>query len=257
MNSISREQARAILAFEPPRYLFRRFNILRLITPGETFLEIGAGNMLLTQELARRYRSGVVIEYGTKTQHLYECLRETHFPNIQLIIGQFEDVHLDSVFDLIVACEVLEHVEDDRAFLAKMYGLLKPGGQIILSFPAGMKYWSVHDEIVGHFRRYEQPQVDALMRECRIKTYQILSYGYPFINWFRYLRVSKAKRDQKSRAALSKKTQTEISGFTDIPWHYGITQYLVNRYTMWLPALFSTVFNHLDWSEGYIVVIQK
>ncbi|MDZ7767971.1 MAG: class I SAM-dependent methyltransferase [Woeseiaceae bacterium] len=33
-------------------------------------------------------------------------------------------------------CEVMEHIEDDAAFLRKIRDVLKPGGQAIISVPA-------------------------------------------------------------------------------------------------------------------------
>ncbi len=57
-------------------------------------------------------------------------------------------------FDLITALDVIEHIEDDRAALARMAHLLAPGGRILLTVPAFPSLWDRHDEINCHFRRY-------------------------------------------------------------------------------------------------------
>ena len=41
----------------------------------------------------------------------------------------------DSSFDVIIACDVLEHVPDDRAAMRELYRILRPGGIAILSVP--------------------------------------------------------------------------------------------------------------------------
>ena len=41
----------------------------------------------------------------------------------------------DSMFDIVTATEVIEHLEDFRAILREMYRVLKPGGICILSTP--------------------------------------------------------------------------------------------------------------------------
>lgn len=41
------------------------------------------------------------------------------------------------VFDTILSFETIEHVEDDRLFMERMYELLKPGGTLVLSTPFG------------------------------------------------------------------------------------------------------------------------
>ena len=47
--------------------------------------------------------------------------------------------HMPSVasgsFDIAIACDVLEHVEDDHAALAELYRVLRPGGTAILTVP--------------------------------------------------------------------------------------------------------------------------
>jgi SAM-dependent methyltransferase len=60
-------------------------------------------------------------------------------------------------FDLICMFDVLEHVEDDRAALRKIYELLKPGGYFVMTVPAYQWMWSRHDEYLHHFRRYTRP----------------------------------------------------------------------------------------------------
>ena len=41
----------------------------------------------------------------------------------------------DSSFDVIIACDVLEHVPDDLAAMRELYRILRPGGIAILTVP--------------------------------------------------------------------------------------------------------------------------
>lgn len=48
----------------------------------------------------------------------------------------FEDVALEPAsFDAVVSLYVLEHVSDPRAFMAKVYEVLRPGGEAIIRIP--------------------------------------------------------------------------------------------------------------------------
>ena len=67
----------------------------------------------------------------------------------------------DASWDLICALDVIEHVEEDRASLARMAGLLRPGGAILLTVPAVPWLWSAHDEANHHVRRYTKSTLRA------------------------------------------------------------------------------------------------
>ena len=41
----------------------------------------------------------------------------------------------DATFDLVVSCDVLEHVNDPSAAMAEIMRVLRPGGRAILTFP--------------------------------------------------------------------------------------------------------------------------
>lgn len=57
-------------------------------------------------------------------------------------------------FDLITALDVLEHIEDDRAAVAAMVHMLRPGGRLVITVPAFELLWDHHDVINQHYRRY-------------------------------------------------------------------------------------------------------
>ena len=57
-------------------------------------------------------------------------------------------------FDLIVATDVVEHLEDDRLALAELGRVAAPGGRLVLTVPAYTWLWSQHDESLHHKRRY-------------------------------------------------------------------------------------------------------
>jgi SAM-dependent methyltransferase len=63
-------------------------------------------------------------------------------------------------FDVIVALDVLEHVEHDEESLTALRERLRPGGAMVVTVPAFPFLWSRHDDIHHHFRRY---------RECELR----------------------------------------------------------------------------------------
>lgn len=57
-------------------------------------------------------------------------------------------------FDLILALDVIEHIEDDSEAIRGLKMALKPGGMAIITVPAYMWMWGVQDDVAHHFRRY-------------------------------------------------------------------------------------------------------
>lgn len=247
------------MKYRPPRYLFRRHEVMKRIRPGESFIEIGAADLTLTRELLQRFERGLAIDFTDDLPDSYEQLPDhlkdrLRISNVDVIA---EDI--DEQCNCVVACEVMEHIEDDKLFLQKIFAMLEPGGQVIISVPARMKYWTVHDELVGHLRRYEKDRLKSLGTQSGFRTVVVTSYGYPWINWLSHLRVWLAKRTLDDRAEWSARQQTQKSNHQQIPsWlSDSLVPLLVNRFTVLPFALVSKLFNRLDLSDGYIVTMDK
>lgn len=69
--------------------------------------------------------------------------------------GRIEELPFeDGSFDLILATDVLEHLEDDRTALRELRRVSAPNGRLLVTVPAYRWLWSQHDTAHHHFRRY-------------------------------------------------------------------------------------------------------
>lgn len=66
-------------------------------------------------------------------------------------------------FDLVTTFDVLEHLDDDLAAMREISRVLRPGGLVFVTVPAYRFLWSVHDEALGHRRRYMASEVHRLL----------------------------------------------------------------------------------------------
>jgi SAM-dependent methyltransferase len=57
-------------------------------------------------------------------------------------------------FRAVLALDIIEHVDDDRALVATLASLLAPGGILIINVPALPELFSEFDQANGHRRRY-------------------------------------------------------------------------------------------------------
>jgi len=60
----------------------------------------------------------------------------------------------ESTYDAALALDVIEHLDDDRGALARISGLIRPGGLLVVSVPARPDLFSEFDAVQGHRRRY-------------------------------------------------------------------------------------------------------
>jgi SAM-dependent methyltransferase len=77
--------------------------------------------------------------------------------------------------DCALACDVLEHVEDDGALLVRFREALKPGGYFIGTVPAFEFLWSGEDFVSNHYRRYTRRSLSASLRRAG---YRIVCCSY-------------------------------------------------------------------------------
>lgn len=121
-------------------------------------LEVGAGAGQNLQSLSS-YGSVDALEVSETAQ---EILRQR--PEIRsLFTHPVPDASLPRRYDALLAADVLEHIEDDRAASQWMVEQLKPGGLLILTVPAYNWLFSGHDVANEHYRRYTVGQLKATL----------------------------------------------------------------------------------------------
>lgn len=57
-------------------------------------------------------------------------------------------------FDTILYIDVVEHIRDARNEIERAFGMLRPGGHLIILAPAFNSLYSPFDQAIGHHRRY-------------------------------------------------------------------------------------------------------
>ncbi|MFX1311331.1 MAG: class I SAM-dependent methyltransferase [Promethearchaeota archaeon] len=84
----------------------------------------------------------------------------------------------DESFDFISALDVLEHIKNDTLAASEISRILKKKGLLILTVPHRMKFYSNQDKLIGHYRRYEIPQMKSLFKTSKLKLLKIFGvYG--------------------------------------------------------------------------------
>lgn len=122
-----------------------------------------------------------------------ERARRFQAPNLTFACGTLREVTEGAreQADLVLLLDVIEHVPDDRALVLDAVDALRRGGHLLVTVPADMRLWSRHDEVFGHYRRYEPEGLrsvyDAVPVEVRLLSH-FNARLYPIIRAIRMFR---------------------------------------------------------------------
>lgn len=96
--------------------------------------------------------------------------------------------------DSILCSNVLEHIEDDRAFVANVDKALGPGGRMIFIVPRGEKLYSSLDSAIGHYRRYDRARLQGIFEDLGYEVEEAFTLNkIGVLGWWYRGKVAKQK----------------------------------------------------------------
>ncbi len=150
-----------------------------------TILEVGCGTGEVTQFLAQ---FGTVTGFDVSTEAIAFC-KNSGVNNVFVADLTAADLSLQAKrYDLVVALDVLEHVQDDVLAMANVKKLLKDTGYFFVNVPAHKFLWSEHDEALHHKRRYHSLEITKKLKDAGfkiIKKSYFVTLVFPGIVFFR------------------------------------------------------------------------
>jgi len=90
---------------------------------------------------------------------------------------------------LIIAMDILEHLDDDSRGINEFFRALSRRGLLILTVPAFHSLWGIQDVVTGHKRRYSKREIMDKLREGG---FDILKSSY--FNFFLFFPILFARR---------------------------------------------------------------
>jgi SAM-dependent methyltransferase len=121
-------------------------------------VDVGCGTGATLGTLAEY---GEVIGIDRSPYALHYCRERGHH---RLARGDAAALPLaDESVDVVTALDLLEHIGDDARAVREFVRVLRPGGLLIATVPAGPMLWSEHDEALDHLRRYRAREFRRLL----------------------------------------------------------------------------------------------
>lgn len=141
-------------------------------------------------------------------------------------------------FDLVLALDVLEHI-DDAVALAEIHRILNLDGALIASVPAFQWLWSYRDVDAGHLRRYSRRQLQRALQSAGFSILCVRYYQFflfPLVVFTRLFgRMGPELRDQEEmpprliNRAFVKLKMLEVALGNHLRWPWGSTLFAVGR----------------------------
>ncbi len=159
------------------RRMILRAAFARVDIRPRAILDVGCGsggNLALLDTLYPESRGiGIDIERAP----LIFCRTERPTPVVQADVAGLP--FPAATFDLVTAFDALEHVRDDRAVLAEMLRVCRPGGALALTVPAFPFLWGNVDDLGHHYRRYRRRELVTRVAAA--------GFTVRFVRYFNYL----------------------------------------------------------------------
>lgn len=128
-------------------------------TPLSQILEVGCGSgghlSLLSQ-----YGNVTAVE---QSEVLAKRARSRNVAK-RVYVGDCLELEFPQTFQMVCLFDVLEHLEDDEAFLAQLDRIGRPGHWLLLSVPACQFLYGPHDEVLHHYRRYSRSRLEGVLK---------------------------------------------------------------------------------------------
>jgi len=205
---------------DPPGTLLQNRAVIELVdrASARTFCEVGVGAGRLSRALCDRGLRGAGIEFSAAA--LEQARTTLAGADYQLIAENFMTMEpLPEEFDLALSMMVMEHVEDDVGFAARMKNLVRPGGTVLIGVPARMDRWGIEDEAAGHLRRYDRPGLARVLRKAGLMEIEVRSVSVPAANLtFHASNFLIRRAGATAKPSLTQRQKTETSGLREVPF---------------------------------------
>jgi SAM-dependent methyltransferase len=131
---------------------------------GRRVVEVGAGIGTFAEFIIRSpgVESLLCVE---PAENVFPVLAERFSDDerIETVHATIDQLDVVGAADSLVAVNVLEHVEDDEAFLRAAARIVVPGGHLLLFVPAHQFLYGSLDAAFDHYRRYSKPGLSSVV----------------------------------------------------------------------------------------------
>lgn len=140
--------------------------------------EVGPGSGSLCERY-KDYCESIILYEPTKK--LFENLLQKFNDEKKIEVKNNEFVLKKNKFDCILIMDVIEHIENPKSLIEKLFVSLNPNGKLLINVPAFQHLYSLFDKDVGHIKRYNK---NSFLKELNfVKAKKINMFYYDSVGY--------------------------------------------------------------------------
>jgi len=151
-------------------------------------LDAGCGRGVIARVLARRYPQARIdaIDQDAAVQARNAALNQASgTDNCHFMTRDLTELEAVDTYDLVVSIDNLEHIDDDRSVLERIFRAIRRGGRLVVHVPHYYRRWPVFGwhvnfDVPGHVRPgYHMPEIVERVRQAGfVVDDSAFSYGF-------------------------------------------------------------------------------
>jgi len=148
-------------------------------------VDLGCGSGALLERISRAFPDGKLVGLDVEPTALAMAAKRLPSARFELVDLDQEGAtqNLRKTADAVVCSEVIEHLETPRRALMLANELLRPGGRLIVTVPAGPM--NDFDRAIGHRKHYTVKELAELLSAAGFEAVHADGWGFPFHSLFR------------------------------------------------------------------------
>lgn len=150
-------------------------HFLLCLTPKIDIVDLGAGEGILSQLLARRAKTVYCIDSSTRMVEIgTELARQHGFNNLFYKRGDLENVPLeDSSVNLALMSQSLHHTQHPEKALLEAYRIIRPGGQIVIIDLKKHHFEEARERFADRWLGFTENALYQYMKKARFSQIQV------------------------------------------------------------------------------------
>ncbi len=141
------------------------FFMRNLPVPARHILDIGSGDAFISASIAEAYPDATVAAIDSHYNAETIAAISLNIPANLTLHPNSEDAIFQEKADLVVLMDVLEHVEYPEQLLGELrrHPAVGPETRFFITVPAFQLLFTMHDELLGHYKRYTYGSLRKLL----------------------------------------------------------------------------------------------